>query len=428
MPNKADNIELMSNEVQDILGAPPHWIVRIGTGFVFLFIAIILWGCWLIKYPTIISASVQIVSTHPVSPIIARSGGQLVDVFVVDSQKVKKNMILAVIDNSANLQDMLLLVNLLDELNPKILEHKYDFELPVNLQLGEVQGTYYSFVSAYYENNNSHVKDKRERKKEAQKKKLEALIRYKLRMEEQLELKKQEYEIIKNQVERSQKLYDMGGLSQAEYEDAQCTLIQSLSEINSAEITIIDTENDINDLKSENDIAGVERKENVRKSEIKMIELIKNLESDVSSWFNMYVLKSPIDGIVAINKLWSANQYAESGDQVFTIIPLEEGEILGRVTLDVEGAGRIKIRQNVNIKFDDYPYQEYGQVSGIVKSKSLVSLDDGYIVEVTLPNGLESSYHKQINFCQNMKGTAEIITQEERLLVRFFNPIKAVFQ
>jgi HlyD family secretion protein len=78
----------------------------------------------------------------------------------------------------------------------------------------------------------------------------------------------------------------------------------------------------------------------------------------------------------------------------------------------------------VNIKLSGYPYLEYGIVRGIVKSKSLVPSGDAYVIDIALPNGLTTLYGKPLDFTQNMQGTAEIITEDIRLLQKIVNPFR----
>ena len=49
-----------------------------------------------------------------------------------------------------------------------------------------------------------------------------------------------------------------------------------------------------------------------------------------------------------------------------------------------------------------------------------------YIVDVTLPEKLITSYNKEIIFKQEMRGTAEIITEDLRLIERFFYQFKKI--
>jgi HlyD family secretion protein len=44
-----------------------------------------------------------------------------------------------------------------------------------------------------------------------------------------------------------------------------------------------------------------------------------------------------------------------------------------------------------------------------------------------LPENLQTTYRKTLIFRQQMSGQAEIITDDLRLIERFLNPIKAIF-
>jgi HlyD family secretion protein len=90
----------------------------------------------------------------------------------------------------------------------------------------------------------------------------------------------------------------------------------------------------------------------------------------------------------------------------------------------MQRSGKVKTGQRVNIKLTGYPYLEYGMVRGIVTSKSLVPTGDSYIIEITLPDGLRTLYGENLEFTQNMQGTAEIMTDSLRLLQKIVNPFR----
>jgi HlyD family secretion protein len=50
------------------------------------------------------------------------------------------------------------------------------------------------------------------------------------------------------------------------------------------------------------------------------------------------------------------------------------------------------------------------------------------MLEVEFPASLVTNYGKKLTFCQEMTGSAEIITEDLRLLDKFLNPIKAVIK
>ena len=98
------------------------------------------------------------------------------------------------------------------------------------------------------------------------------------------------------------------------------------------------------------------------------------------------------------------------------------------------GFGKIRIGQTVNIKLNGYPYIEFGVLKGVISSLSAVpepTQDKSsiiYMAEVTFPQGLITSYNKELPMIQQMDGTAEIITENIRLISRFFNPIISLFK
>ena len=76
----------------------------------------------------------------------------------------------------------------------------------------------------------------------------------------------------------------------------------------------------------------------------------------------------------------------------------------------------------------NYPEEEFGVLEGKVESISLTTdIDNNYLVDVSLPSKLVTSYGKEIEFKQEMIGSAEIITEDLRLLHRFFYQLRQIF-
>jgi HlyD family secretion protein len=49
-------------------------------------------------------------------------------------------------------------------------------------------------------------------------------------------------------------------------------------------------------------------------------------------------------------------------------------------------------------------------------------------LEVDFPEKLKTTYGKELIFSQEMQGSAEIVTEDLRLLDKFINPIKSVLK
>jgi len=67
-------------------------------------------------------------------------------------------------------------------------------------------------------------------------------------------------------------------------------------------------------------------------------------------------------------------------------------------------------------------------VEGVIEDIGLVVQDEAYLIRVTLPDGLRTSYGIALHFRQEMEGNAVIITQNIRLLERIFDWLRYTFE
>ena len=61
------DIELRSEEVQEVMGQVPAWIVRWGITLLFLVVVALLVGSCFFKYPDVITADMTLTGQHPAS-------------------------------------------------------------------------------------------------------------------------------------------------------------------------------------------------------------------------------------------------------------------------------------------------------------------------------------------------------------------------
>ena len=55
-----------------------------------------------------------------------------------------------------------------------------------------------------------------------------------------------------------------------------------------------------------------------------------------------------------------------------------------------------------------------------------LGIDINYLIDVELPQELITTYNKTIDFRQEMKGTADIVTEDLRLIERFFYQLRNI--
>ena len=152
------------------------------------------------------------------------------------------------------------------------------------------------------------------------------------------------------------------------------------------------------------------------------------LLAHINAWKQSYLVVSQIDGVVNQIGIWRNNQNVKVGETIFTVTPLHQNTPVGKALLPVYGSGKVKIGQRANVRINNFPYQEFGYLIGKVTSISSVpSTAVFYVIEIDFPNGIVTNYGRTLPVTQQMVGTADIITDDLRLLERLFMPIKNLF-
>ena len=106
MELKERAIEIRSEEIDEILGKTPVWILRRGLVLLLAIILSLVAGSWIFKYPDIISAPIIITTVNPPSPVIARSNGRITAFYVSDKQSVTAGEYLAVLENTSDIESI----------------------------------------------------------------------------------------------------------------------------------------------------------------------------------------------------------------------------------------------------------------------------------------------------------------------------------
>lgn len=421
-------IELRSEEVQEILGHVPAWIVRWGILVVFITIIAIIAGSWFFRYPDIRRANLIITTENPPATLVARSNGNIQDLFVEDNQHVTAGTRLAIIANAADYKD----VFWLNEITNEIKEIIPDFTMLVNLNLstnytlGDIQQTYATFLKIHKDYQNFVELNYHAKKISALQIEVSKLEQHLNNLRQIRALHKRELNLIQNQFDRDSLLFIQKVIPAADYDKSKSNLLGKQYEYQQVGLDESDTEIQI--VKLNQGILDLEltASDETRQQQSAWQQSFENLTAQIDIWKQKYLLEAPIDGVVSFTTYWSKNQNVREGDRVMTIIPADEGKIIGKINLPVQGAGKVSMGQKVNIKIANFPYLEYGMIKGVVRNISLIPDNQEYIVEVDLPDGLMTYYKVEIPFNQEMQGTAEILTDERRLLERIISPIRAV--
>jgi multidrug efflux pump subunit AcrA (membrane-fusion protein) len=423
-----ENIKLRSEEVQDILTSVPNWMIRWGSVLFLFLIMLLLAISWFVKYPDIIVSEVIVTTQIPPQKEYAKSTGKLHNILVKDNEIVNENTILAVMENTADYKDVIILQSVLDTIK---VSHNKTFNFPTHklpiLFLGDMESDFALFENAYMQYRLNIELQPFANDAIANKITSAELKRRLINLKSQKQLQSKELNFKKKDLERTKTLFDRGVISAQEYESKQLQYLQTKRNYKTMSMSISQLREAISNAKrttKDTEISKTKEEMILLKN---VIQSLNQLKKSIKNWEMRYVLKSDIKGKVSFLNVWNENQTVNQGDLVFTIIPTENSTFIAKLKTPSRNSGKIKIGQKVNIKLENYPDYEFGMLQGTVKNMSLLPNKDGlYLIDVTLPKKLITSYNKTIAFKQEMRGTAEIITEDLRLIERFFYQFRKV--
>jgi len=430
MPEDVQNIELRSEEVQEILEAVPTWMIRWGNTLVLLLILMLLCMSWFIKYPDVIETQAIVTTQIPPQKEYAKISGKFNAILVKDNQHVTPNQPLAILENAANFKDVFYLKSIIDTI-PTNQRENFNFpldSLPM-LFLGDIETNYSLFENSFIQYQLNKQLQPFSNEALANSLSVSELNGRLQSLRAQRELNLLELDLKKKNLERNKGLYEKGIISLQDYENRQIEYAQAESNFKNINLSFSQLRESMSNARKSSKATQINKtKEDITLLK-SVIQSFNQLKNSIKDWELQYVLKSNINGNVSFLNYWNENQTVNQGDLVFTVIPSENSAFIAKLKSPAQNSGKLKIGQTVNINLENYPDTEFGTLKGAIKNISAVPDKEGYyLIDVQLPKTLITSYKKAIDFKQDMRGSAEIITEDLRLIERFFYQLKNVFK
>ncbi|MFN0212728.1 MAG: HlyD family secretion protein [Saprospiraceae bacterium] len=436
MAEERNFVELRSEEVQEILGTPPSWLVRWGTFFVLLGFSFLLGVAWFVRYPDVVASDkLRITTAEPPVEVVARTDGRVALILVKDAALVLEKQPLAILQNTATFTDVQKLDSLVTVWQSFTTDDEFrQIEYPENPNLGELQSEYALFVRDLEdfqfgrENRKSSVQSNIG-SIQLQIRQLDQSIAF-----EQKALKRciEDLKIAEGFYERQKELFKQGLISELKLEEERQKVSSFANQRDRHETNLLEKNREVIVLRNSINSANFGQEETNTIASTRLLASLNGLRSSIDKWKQTYVLSAPLEGRVAFNGL-SQQQFVRLGESVLTVVPQNQDVIEGQVLLPVEKSGKVTKGLPVVMKLDNYPYQEFGTIAGRVASKSAVPKNREYTIKVDSiqlsPNGkLITSFQKEIPFEQQLMGTAEIITDDKGFLERVLEQVISGFK
>ena len=408
-----------SEMVQELVSNKPGLLIRYGT-MIFFFVLIFLFvACWFIQYPDIVAAKARLTSINTPKEVITKTSGKLIKLFAKEGDQASIGGVLGYMESTANHADVISLSETINVLQTSTEKNNFE-QLPqyINLpyqNLGELQQSYQTFLQAFivfrnYIANGFYIK-----KKTMLTKDFHFLQKMHSNSLQQKNLNEEDIDLSQKTFDANQTLSDDKVISAFDYRNEKSKLINkklTLPQINAAIIS-----NEAQQNEKQKKIAELENQITQQKSIF--IQSLYTLKSQVDEWKKTYLLTAPTDGTIAFATFLQENQQLQA-NQVICFVNPGNAEYYAAIYVPQSNFGKIKLGQDVLLKFPSYPFQEYGAVKGKIEFISNITTDSGYLARVILPNGLNTAYKRQVQFREGLIAQGEIITKNMRLLQRFY--------
>jgi multidrug resistance efflux pump len=403
------------HEILQFIGSPPSVLLRFGITAIACVVTILFSISYFVKYPDIVVARIVLTTENPPIRLLAKASGRVSDILVHNNRDIKKGQVLAVMDNTANWRDVLALEDQLNE-GHSLKSYRNTF------QLGYLQ----NFYSTYTQNKKDYEyfleKNGVLQKQYYLLKQIETVKALNTNLLKQKEIALKEFELSELELNRQKRLHTEGVISDAEFDKFKMQTFQQKRQLEANETHFINNQIQIGQYEAQINDINQNKNDSKNTKELTLLEDVRRLKAAIEDWKQTYLIISPCSGTVSFSKIWSSQQNVSVGEEIVTIVPNNDSNSLTcKAILPISQSGKVKLGLTTNIKLDAFPYQQYGILKGNIANISSVPQKDEYLLDISVTKGLQTTYGKTLDFRQEMQGTANIVTEDRRILERILD-------
>lgn len=419
-----DNLR-KSDEVQDMLGQMPPWLIRYGTMVVAAIFGLIVVGAFIIKYPDTSVGEVVVTNEYPPARLVSQVSGRL-RLLTENNQVVKEGQYIAYLENPTPFELVLELKENLEDLNDQMIFKDSTARLKTMANLGELQRVFNRFKISYDEYELYKLLHNNEEEILLIEKQLVYTIDHLALLKKKKDSYEREFEIVNRQYESDKELYQKEVLPKIELEESEEKLLVAQNDIYEINQMILDSEEKASKLRAAKAKFGRGITEESSRHLFNIHSNYDDLMSEIAAWEKQYVIKAPFGGHVSYYRYWNNSQYVNAGDDVAFIIK-DARHLFARMNVTADRFGEVKVGQKVRIQLNSYSVAEYGFLFGKVASVSEMNVGNMYSVSVKLEDGLKTSYGYRLKYMPEMTGIGEVITKDLSIVERlFYNILKVL--
>lgn len=429
VPRQQPVQESPGEPIQEIMEYVPGGLLRWGTTALAAMLAVLLVISCLLSYPDVVRGRFMVTPSQPPVRVVTRVSGEVERIFVREGEHVAHGRPLVAFRNPTRYEDVVGVSTQLDRLDQALNRGGPLPELDARLMLGELQSEYAELLQRLSDYRSLEAEDRFFGEKAAA---LGDQVRNHERLsatvQSQQALLEEDVKLSGRELARLRQLQSMGLVAPTQVEAAEQAYLQRRVAAENGRAALSRSQIEVSAFRSSALDLQRQQEDGRRSRVLELRNAVQKLRTGIAGWEAQYVIRAPMDGRVSFFREIHEAQYFTAYDPVVAVLP-ESRNVTGSVQLDERDAGKVRSGQRVILRFDSYPFREYGTVTGVVESISRLGMTGEqdrllYRVEVRLPSGLRTSYNQQLEPRQELRGDADIVTADRRLIQRFFDQLR----
>ena len=402
----------------------PSYIERNGIQIIVFIFILLFSATWFVKYPDKITETAYLSAENAPKEIKPKTEGILHKLFVQNGSDVKKGDIIGWIEAESNYQDVLELLSDIKKIeqyfqtDKNIIEKNKLISNASKFNSGDLQKSYAEFISALLKYDDFHLNGFYDQKIKFTNHEIDVVKKRSTVLKTQTDLTKKDLAISQELYNTDNTLEKNNLVTKEDLKLSESQLINKEKSYYDLSLAMINIESSISEKKSE--ILQLEH--DISQNQIQFSQAIQMLKTTLLGWIDKYSIKSSTNGQIEFSSFIQENQFISLSKPFGYIIPAHSKYYM-RTSLSQDIVGKLEKNTPVEIRFNAYPYKDFGVLEGRLTRISEIALDSGFLSKIDLVNGLETNLHYKVPYRENLKSDAIFVTKDLRLLERFFNSL-----
>jgi HlyD family secretion protein len=415
---------LSSGAIQELVSNKPGFLVSWGNSLLLAILVLIISASYFIKYPDTITTRARLSTLNAPKPVIALIEGKLVGLHVKEGDNIKAGEIIGFLESTGSHADVIKLQMQVNHLYDQLLSQQTVgpelLQFPQDYILGELQRPYQVFMQALLTYKDYVPGGLISRKRTMLQHDISYLRDLDSNLRKQKSIDEQDLSLQAWDMEMNEKLLKEHVISEQEYKQAKSRLLNKQKTIPQNNASLVNNQTIQNSKAKE----IIELDNMLSQQKAIFLQAISTLKTSIDEWIKKYVLAAPVAGTIQFNGFVQVNQHIQQ-HQLICNIQGERDSFYVALLIPQTNFGKVHTGQVVLLKFNAFPFEEYGSVRGHIQYISPTPTDSGFLAKVICKNGLLTNYGKELPFNEGLTANADIITEDKNLLERLYYNISA---